>query len=582
MGIFDQLFGKREKVSKPVYSQRQYAAAQAGRLFADFNGSERSADSELRPVINRMRARSRDLARNNEYAKRYLSLLKTNVVGERGYTLQVKAMDTVGRLDQVGNSAAEKAFRAWGRTGRPTVDGRMSWVDVQKLAIESLARDGEVILIKHRSAKFHDSYALQFIEPDMLDDQKNEHLPNGNEIRMGVELDPFGRPVAYHFLTYHPGDYDFSNYNANKKHKRVPADQVIHAFLPLRAGQTRGEPWLSPAIPALKQLGAFREAAVINARIGASKMGFITTPAGDGFMADDMVDGTPTIQADPGTFHVLARGQTVEKFDTAFPSNEFDPFHKAVLRGVASGLGVSYTSLANDLEATSYSSIRQGALEDRDNYKLIQRFMLDHVILPAYEGWLAAAMELNSFGIPVRQYDRFLDASEFRARGWSWVDPQKEMSAAVTGMKAGVLSLQDVAAQYGKDVEELLAQIQRDKALMDEFGIKYALEPYGAQQMPVAPIIDEETGEVMPMANPQAAPAADPSPQAEDQGIQAPDKLMNGAQVASIIEVVTAYSTGIIGLESAVEILIVGFGVAEDKAKKIVGGAAQGVANAEV
>ena len=92
MGLFDQLFGKREKVSKPVYSQRQYAAAQAGRLFADFNGSERSADSELRPVINRMRARSRDLARNNEYAKRYLSLLKTNVVGERGYTLQVKAI----------------------------------------------------------------------------------------------------------------------------------------------------------------------------------------------------------------------------------------------------------------------------------------------------------------------------------------------------------------------------------------------------------------------------------------------------------------------------------------------------------
>ena len=40
-----------------------------------------------------------------------------------------------------------------------------------------------------------------------------------------------------------------------------------------------------------------------------------------------------------------------KKFDTAFPSNEFADFHKGVLKGVASGLGVSYTSLANDLEA---------------------------------------------------------------------------------------------------------------------------------------------------------------------------------------------------------------------------------------
>ena len=60
------------------------------------------------------------------------------------------------------------------------------------------------------------------------------------------------------------------------KHIRIPAEQVIHIFMPLRAGQTRGEPWLSPVMPAMKQLGGFREAAVINARIGASKMGFFT------------------------------------------------------------------------------------------------------------------------------------------------------------------------------------------------------------------------------------------------------------------------------------------------------------------
>jgi len=61
------------------------------------------------------------------------------------------------------------------------------------------------------------------------------------------------------------------------------------------------------------------------------------------------------------------------------------------------------------------------------------------------------------------------------------------MTAAIMGMKNGVLSLQDVASNYGKDTEELLAQIQRDKALMDQFGVSYALEPYAATLSPVPP-----------------------------------------------------------------------------------------------
>ena len=484
MAIFDFLKPK-SKPNKVI--KRQYAAASTSRLFSDFFDSNRSADSELYPVIRRMRNRSRDLARNNEYVKRYLDLLKNNVVGDRGFSLQVKAVNVTGELDQQGNQAVEDAFRRWCKLGRCTVDGKASFIDVQKMVMEGLARDGEVFIIKHRSASFHDSFALEFIEPDRVDEQKNEKASNGNDIRMGIELDRFRRPVAYHVLNHHPGDYDYSSISKSSSHTRVPADRVIHIYMPLRAGQTRGEPWTASALPAIKQLDGFREAAVINARIGASKMGFFTSPQGDGFVADEMQDSVPIMTAEPGTFHQLPNGVGFTSFDPAFPSSEFDDFHKSVLKGIASGLGVSYTSLSNDLEATSYSSIRQGALEERDQYRNLQRFFIDHVIRPIYESWLESAMEMGSFGIPLRQYQRFSEASEFRGRAWQWVDPQKEMTAAIMGMKNGVLSLQDVASNYGKDTEELLAQIQRDKALMDQFGVSYALEPYAATLSPVPP-----------------------------------------------------------------------------------------------
>lgn len=493
MALFDAF--RRKTKPEPKVFKRSYAAANPGRLFADFKSSERSADSELSPVLKVIRSRSRDLVRNNSYAKRYMSLLKTNVIGGKGFNLQVKALDSVGNLDVSGNSAVEAAFSSWSKAGNPTVDGKLNWVDAQRLALETLARDGEVFIVKHRSADFKDSFAIEFVESDQVDETKNEKLANGNEIRMGVELNKFKKPIAYHFTTYHPGDYDYTAMGSSKQSVRIPAGRVLHIYIPLRAGQTRGEPWMSPAMAGLKQLGAYIEAALVSARVGASKMGFFTSSGGDGFIPDDLDNQVPIMDAEPGTFHQLPNGVDFTAFDPQNPNNEFEGFHKSVLKSIASALGISYTSLSNDLEATSYSSIRQGALEERDYYRDTQQFMIDHFARPIYESWLASAMEMNNFGIPVRQYERFSSASEFRAKGWSWIDPLKEMNASVVGLKSGILSLQDVASQYGKDTEELMSQIARDRDLAEQFGVKYALEPYGATQVGIVPDITSDDGE---------------------------------------------------------------------------------------
>ena len=76
---------------------------------------------------------------------------------------------------------------------------------------------------------------------------------------MGVEVGDFGKAVAYHLLGEHPGDHEFVN-SYSRKHVRVPADQMLHVFLPERAHQTRGVPMLATAIGALKMLHGYREA----------------------------------------------------------------------------------------------------------------------------------------------------------------------------------------------------------------------------------------------------------------------------------------------------------------------------------
>jgi lambda family phage portal protein len=467
--------------------KREYAGAQIGRLFGDFITSQRSADSEIRFALKTLRNRTRDLSRNNEYARRYLNLLKTNVVGERGVTMQSKARNEDNSFDAVGNTIIENAWLRWCRLGNCTVDKKMTFTDAQHLFIESLARDGEVIIrmVNYDNA---DKFAIEFIEPDMLDEEKNEILKDGNQIRMGVEINQFRAPMAYWMLTQHPGDLEYASVYA-RKHVRVPSEKILHVYLPDRAQQTRGVPWMVSAIQSLKMLHAYREAELVAARTGASKMGFFTSPQGDGFNPDDLEDSyTPIMNAEPGTFHQLPAGVDFKAFDPNHPTTAFADFEKAILRGIASGLGVSYYALANDLTAVSYSSIRAGELADRDFYKTLQNLMIQHFVEPVFRQWLLNVMTANRIPLPITKYGKFADNTQFRARGFAWVDPQREIQANILGVQNGILSLQDIQSNYGRDVEETFEQIALEKELAARYGIQTAFEPFG-QKMQVAPTV---------------------------------------------------------------------------------------------
>ena len=478
-------------------AKRNYHAATVGRLFADFMSSNRSADSELKPDLVLMRNRSRQMARDDVYVKRYLELMKTNVIGDNGMTLQVKARNADGSLDTIGNDIIEAAWNQFGRIGNCTPDGRMSWVDLQKYCVEATKRDGESFFHIVRGKWLKHGIAIHPLEADLIDEQKNERLKNGNEIRMGIEVDQYQRPVAYWVRQRHPGDYDFNSLSL-KASVRVPASDIIHVYKSLRAGQTRGEIAMAPAMTQIKMLNAHREAELVASRMAASKMGFFTSESGDDVPADDYDNNVPIIDAEPRTFHQLPAGVDFKPFDPTHPATAFAEFQKGILRGTASGLGVSYASLSNDLEGTSYSSIRQGALEERDAYRDEQQFFREHFVLQVYAVWLAHVMEFGYIPIPATKYDKFFDASTFRARGWQWVDPQKEINAAGEAMQLGIMSMQDVANQYGRDIEETFSQWQRDQELAAQFGLTIAFQPFGGN---VA-----NKGVPAPEANPNALP----------------------------------------------------------------------------
>jgi len=496
MGIFDFFKAK----PKPRKMARAYHGADTGRLFSDFISSSRSADSEIKPSLRILRDRCREISRNHPYAKRYLQIMTTNVVGANGIRIQVRKRNDDGSLDSVGNRIIEQAWQQWGRTGFCTVDGRISWNQAQRLFLETLARDGEVLIQKIKNPAGNPfGFSLKFLEADYLDEGYDARLSNGNEVRMGVELDKrTGKPLNYYLFEDHPHHDQGYGSVTKRHHKIVSADQIIHCYMQERAGQTRGAPWMSNVLSRLKMLDGYEEATLVNARVAASKMGFFTSPEGDGFIGDDYDNHAPIMDASPGTFSQLPVGMDFKAFDPSSGTESFDEFEKAILRGIASGLGVSYVSLANNLEGVSYSSIRQGTIEDRDHFKMIQQFMIDQFIDPIYRAWLEMAITVGRINLPMGKYDLFADQVIYRPRGFAWVDPQKEIQASVTALNNGIVSLQDVHSQYGRDTEEIFEQINREAELADRYGIDTAFQPFGTK-LPAQPSIDvgqEEDGNV--------------------------------------------------------------------------------------
>jgi len=92
---------------------RSYIAAENSRLLKDWPTSGGTADADLYAFLKLLRVRSRHLAKNNDYAKRFFNILKTNVVGPTGIGLQARSKNERGELDTADNDYLESEWKEW-------------------------------------------------------------------------------------------------------------------------------------------------------------------------------------------------------------------------------------------------------------------------------------------------------------------------------------------------------------------------------------------------------------------------------------------------------------------------------------
>lgn len=476
-------FGRR---GAPAQAKRAFTAARISRTEADWLATNTAINSELRSDLNKLRARGRDLVKNNDYAKKYAGMCADNIVGASGVRLQMRVEDAPGKPDRLANRAIEQAWNRWGDVA--DVTGKQSLRDMCSSMMGAMPSDGEFLVreVIGESAGNAFNYALQLIDVDRIDTQYNAvEARTGNLVIMGVEVNAYRRPVALHIWTSHPQDYT----GQGRQRERVPVEELIHGFKVDHAEQVRGIPWMAPGMLSLHHLGGFQFSAILAAEHGANHYGFIYSPDGEppaGMVGDgdgtggvgqyDGKDVAQVMVSQPGVYDTLPAGYRVEASESKYPEASFAPFVKTALQRLASGWRVSYPSLASDLEGVSFSSIRAGTLEERDRWMADQEWFIRIFMERVFQRWLLMALlsgQIRMPGgspLPASKIDKFR-AHEWMPRRWDWVDPKSDTEANILEVRAGLRSPQDLCASMGYDFDEVLESIARARKLAESLGV---------------------------------------------------------------------------------------------------------------
>jgi lambda family phage portal protein len=507
-----------------VSGQRAFNAGASDRLTAGWVSATTSINADLEGALSVMVARSRSWAVNTDMGRRYIQLVKDNIVGSSAPRLQVRAPMAPGRdqLDEVGNNAIELHWNRWCERGNCEITGRMSFAEVCRTVVAAAARDGDYLARKVWARALPYGYALQVLDIDRLyTGRGNAGGAPGSTVRLGVETDALGRTTHYHLYPRHPGD---SMAGAPAEVQRVPAGEVLHGFVMERPEQLRGYPWTAAVLKRADTLDSYEYWALIAAKIGAAKMGFYTIDkdaATSEMSVEDLKDATGQLVQDveAGMVEALPPGVGFESFNPDYPHQNFGSFVTVCARGIASGLNVAHHNLTGDMTGVNYSSARIAELAERQHWMALQTWLIDSFVRPVFLDWLgrsllAGAITLPSGkALPAETFDKWAANASFQGRRWAWVDPKGDMDAATTAIAHNLRSHRMVADEQGVELDDVLSDEARYRERLNALGLPLpvvagAPAPVAAPDKPDTPdgnADDDQPGAPQPATDETAA-----------------------------------------------------------------------------
>lgn len=461
---------KRRRTTSPQNFRRSFDAAGGGRRW-DKAGTVSNLNSAILSAATVSARRAGYYARNNPWVASAVASLVGNAVGT-GIKPRSQHPDAAVR------DALHAMWDHW--VDQADAGGLADFYGMQALAVRAMIEAGEAFG-RLRSRLPSDGLPVPF-QFELID---REQVPqdrfaevNSNRIRAGIEFNAIGRRVAFHVLPQRPDD-PFAPLVADPFNTvRVPAEDMVHLFQPIAAGQLRGITWLAPVLLRLHELDQFEDAALVRAKVAALYCGFIRDPDGTVAGQNDgsAVNGVLTMGMEPGSMIPLPPGTDIA-FSNPQGDTAYNDFTRNHLRAIAAGLGVPYEAVTGDLSGVNYSSIRAGLVEFRRRLEQLQHnVIVFQLCRPVWERFVRLAV--LSGELPAHDFDAnqaaYLSAKWLPPR-FDYVDPAKDVKAEIEAINAGLKSRSQAIAERGFDAEDIDAEIAADHEREQRLGLSFTL-----------------------------------------------------------------------------------------------------------
>lgn len=419
-----------------------------------------SANTDTIRDLPMLRARSRDQMRNAPVALGALNTTVGHVVGTGlTYTPAIDA-EFLGLDDEAAEDwqdNAKRRFKQWAESPDCDAARQLDFYGIQELAFRSFLESGDAFVLTPTMARSGKParLALQIIEADRV---CNPNLAaDSATVIDGVEIYPqTGEVIAYHVARQHPG----SNLSTANVWDRVPARgsstgrrNVLAIFKPLRPGQVRGVPWISPILEPLKQLGRWSDAE-LNAAVVSGLMATFIKMDPDAFhgLYDEDAQGAIIDSAskwsgemESGKAINLLPGESIESPTPGRPNPAFDPFWTAMVRQIGMALEMPFEVLVMHFQS-SYSAARAALLMAWKAFRAKRDMLAKTLCQPVFELWLADEVAAGRINCPGFFADDIIRAAWCAAiwtgDGPGSIDPTKEVTAAKMRVELGISTKQ--------------------------------------------------------------------------------------------------------------------------------------------
>ena len=112
---------------------------------------------------------------------------------------------------------------------------------------------------------------------------------------------------------------------------------------------------------------------------------------------------------------------------------------------------------------------------------MLQTYFVENFHQRVFEEFLDAAVLSGVLKLPDYELmpERYL-SPRWQTRGWSWVDPKKEIEAFRLGEAAGYYTKSQIMSMLGKDFDDNVDQIRAENETLSEVGVQLDLDLDGS------------------------------------------------------------------------------------------------------